>query len=109
MSVSPIVKESVMNIGYPSPPCSLATMTVSSNYGPSHRVCRVGLTGPEKTAAITKVRCLEHDLFDGDQLRRDISRRTAEAAIAELNQLRSALGWLEIDAEGHWCWPHEGH
>jgi len=64
------------------------------------------MTPAEKTAAITKVRCLEHDLFDGDRVCRDVTRQRAEAMVVELNQLREALGWLEIDLEGRWRWPH---
>ena len=60
----------------------------------------------EKTAAVTKVRCLEHELFDGDHVRRHLSRQAAEAVIAELNRLRTSLGWLEVDVEGRWRWPH---
>jgi hypothetical protein len=69
-------------------------------------VAHVSLTPAEKTAAITKVRCLEHDLFDGGRVCRELTRQRAEAMIAELNQLREALGWLEIDVEGRWRWPH---
>jgi hypothetical protein len=67
---------------------------------------RVALTPAEKTAAITKVRCLEHDLFEGGRVSRRIGRHRAEAMIVELNHLRDVLGWLEIDVEGCWRWPH---
>ena len=65
------------------------------------------LAPKDKTAAITKVRCLEHRLFDGDRICRQLSREAAEAVIGELNQLRTSLGWLEVDVEGRWRWPHE--
>jgi hypothetical protein len=64
------------------------------------------LTGQEKTAAVTRVRWLEHQLFEDGQVRRRITRETAQAIVDELNQLRAALGWLEIDLEGRWRWPH---
>jgi hypothetical protein len=64
------------------------------------------MTPRQKVAAIAKLRCLEHDLFDGEQVRRDLSRVAAEEIVARLNELRQALGWLEIDLDGHWRWPH---
>jgi hypothetical protein len=64
------------------------------------------LTGQEKTAAVTRVRWLEHQLFEDGQVRRRITRETAQAIVDELNELRTALGWLEIDLEGRWRWPH---
>ena len=64
------------------------------------------MTPRQKVAAVAKVRCLEHTLFDGDRVNRSLSRRQAEAIVAEVNELRRALGWLEIDLDGHWRWPH---
>jgi hypothetical protein len=64
------------------------------------------LTGQEKTAAVTRVRWLEHQLFEDGQVRRRVTRETAQAIVDELNVLRAALGWLEIDLEGRWRWPH---
>jgi hypothetical protein len=66
----------------------------------------VRLTGPQKTTAVTRVRWLEQRLFDGEgHVRRQVSREQAQAIVDELNQLRSTLGWLEIDLEGRWRWP----
>ncbi len=60
----------------------------------------------EKTAAITKVRYLERELFDeSGHIRRGIKRAAAEKKVALINDLRHALGWLEIDIDGHWRWP----
>jgi hypothetical protein len=71
-------------------------------------VSPASMTPRQKVAAVAKVRCLEHTLFDGDRVSRSLSRRDAEAIVAEVNELRRALGWLEIDLDGHWRWPH-GH
>ena len=65
------------------------------------------LTRRQRIAAVAKVRCLEHQLFDGDRVRRSLSRHAAERIVADINELRLALGWLEIDPEGHWRWPHD--
>ncbi len=55
----------------------------------------IELTLQERTAAIASVRQLEHRVFvDG-----------RPGAIDELNELRSSLGWLEIDMDGCWRWP----
>jgi hypothetical protein len=60
----------------------------------------------QKTAAITRVRYLEHELFDDDgHVRRGINPVRAEEIVASINELRHALGWLEIDPEGHPLWP----
>jgi hypothetical protein len=63
------------------------------------------LTGQEKTAAVARVRWLEHELFEDGHVRRRITRETAQAVVDELNKLRAALGWLEVDLEGRWRWP----
>jgi hypothetical protein len=60
-----------------------------------------------KVAAVAKVRCLEHDLFEGDRVSRSLSRVASKAMVAEINELRRALGWLEIDVNGQWRWPHD--
>ncbi len=83
-----------------------ATTSNSGCLATPGQVDRAGLTPAEKTAAITKVRCLEHDLFEGGRVCRQVTRQRAEAMIAELNLLRHALGWLQIDVEGCWRWPH---
>lgn len=64
------------------------------------------MTAPQKVAAVAKVRCLEHDLFDGDRVRRSLGRDQAERLVTEINELRRALGWLEINPDGRWRWPH---
>jgi hypothetical protein len=64
------------------------------------------LSNQEKTAAVTRVRWLEQQLFDGDgQVRRRVSQEQAQAIVGELNQLRATLGWLEVDLAGRWRWP----
>jgi hypothetical protein len=91
----------------PAGQAGAATTTAGSSCGTNWTViAHVALTPAEKTAAIAKVRCLEHDLFDGGRVCRELTRQRAEAMIAELNQLREVLGWLEIDVEGRWRWPH---
>ncbi len=119
MSVSPIVKAIVMSIGYPTRPripvvrttsafeAGVATTDVAGSGGFIPKVVhQVGLTPEEKAAAITRVRWLERDLLDVGRVCPQLSRHGAEAVIAELNQLRAALGWLEIDMDGRWRWPH---
>lgn len=60
----------------------------------------------EKTSAITRVRYLEQELFDdGGHVRRRTNPAKAEATVALINELRHALGWLEIDLDGRWRWP----
>ena len=71
-------------------------------------VAPMRMTPRQKVAAVAKVRCLEHTLFDGDRVSRSLTRRGAEAIVAEVNELRRALGWLEINLDGHWRWP-QGH
>jgi hypothetical protein len=118
MSVSTIVKAIVMSIGYPTPPRIPAVRTISAfeagsgTAGVASRggftgkaVYQVELTPEKKTAAITRVRGLERDLFDGGPACRQLSGGGDETVIAELNQLRAALGWLEIDGDGRWRWP----
>lgn len=53
----------------------------------------------QRVAAVAKVRCLEHDLFDGDRINRSLSSYAAEGLAAQINELRRALGWLEIDLD----------
>ena len=60
----------------------------------------------EKTAAVTKVQYLEHELFDDSgHIRRGVTPVRAEEVVATINDLRHALGWLEIDLDGRWRWP----
>ena len=70
-------------------------------------VSPANLDARQKVAAVAKVRCLEHDLFEGDRVSRSLSRVAAKAMVAEINELRRALGWLEIDLNGQWRWPHD--
>ena len=63
------------------------------------------MTARQRTAAVAKVRCLEHDLLDGDRVRRDLDRCEADEIVAKINGLRNALGWLEINLDGKWRWP----
>ena len=60
-----------------------------------------GLDAQQKVAAVAKVRCLEHRLFEGGRVRRELDREAAEDIMIEVNVLRHLLGWLEIDIEGH--------
>jgi hypothetical protein len=66
----------------------------------------VRLTNQQKTAAVTRVRWLEQQLFDADgQVRRRVSRDQGQTIVDELNELRATLGWLEVDLAGRWRWP----
>jgi hypothetical protein len=97
----------VMTAGYVDTSGSVAAHTIASAIDPVDFLRHPApLTSEEKTAAIARVRWLERDLFQDGQVRRRISRDTAEAVVAELNQLRASLGWLEVDLEGRWRWPH---
>lgn len=68
--------------------------SVSSWVGPE------GLDPRQKVAAIAKVRCIERDLFEGDRIRRGLGRDAVDEMLSRINDLRSALGWLELDIEG---------
>ena len=63
------------------------------------------LTPRQREAAIAKVAYLEHALFDGDQVERSLDGESADALVGEINELRRALGWLEVDLDGRWRWP----
>ena len=68
--------------------------------------CSPPLQPPDKTAALTGVRYLERGAFDDSgQLRRGITAESANEAVALINHLRRALGWLEVDLDGRWRWP----
>lgn len=67
------------------------------------------LSARQKVAAVAKARCLEDSLFEGDRIRRKLSREAAEDIVARINELRRALGWLEIDLDGHWRSSHQRH
>ena len=66
------------------------------------------MTSRQRVAAVAKVRCLEHNLLEGDRVRRELNREAAERILAEINRLRSALGWLKIDLDGRWRRCHHG-
>jgi hypothetical protein len=60
----------------------------------------------EKTAAVAKVRYLERELFDDDgHIRKRVTAARADEVVAQINHLRQALGWLEINLDGRWRWP----
>jgi len=72
----------------------------------SYSAVPMALKPSDKTAAVTQVRYLERELFDdAGHLRRGISRVKAEQLVVRINDLRHALGWLEIDPSGQWRWP----
>ena len=59
------------------------------------------MTPRQKVAAIAKVAYLEHALVDCDRADRD-------GLVSQINELRHALGWLEVDLDGRWRWtPNE--
>ena len=53
----------------------------------------------ERTPTVALVRALQHELFA------DGSGQPNAAALEHLNDLRTGLGWLEVDASGQWRWP----
>ena len=63
------------------------------------------MTARQKVAAVAKVRYLEHDLFEGGKVRRGLDPRRADEIVISINELRRALGWLEIDIAGQLRWP----
>jgi hypothetical protein len=66
----------------------------------------IAMSPAEKTAAVTRVRCLERELFDdARRIRRGTSLSTAAQTVALINGLRRRLGWLEIDLDGGRRWP----
>jgi hypothetical protein len=72
----------------------------------TQRMVSTVLPRAEKTAAVTKVRYLERELFDDNgHIQRAVGRARAEEIVELINDLRRALGWLEIDLEGGWRWP----
>jgi hypothetical protein len=65
-----------------------------------------GVTPSEKADALTRVQFLEHETFgDGGHLRSGVDPDAAERTLAQINELRHLLGWLEIDLNGRWRWP----
>jgi hypothetical protein len=66
------------------------------------------LSAVQKTAAVTRVRYLEQRVFDeGGQVRKRLNRAVVEETVARINDLRLALGWLEIGLDGRWRWPDQ--
>lgn len=64
------------------------------------------LSPADKTTALTKVRYLERELLDGDgHIRKGVTSARADEIVDLINELRRALGWLEIDLDGRWRWP----
>jgi hypothetical protein len=64
------------------------------------------LSRAEKTTAITKVRYLERELFDdGGHVRKGVVAAQADEIVGLINDLRRALGWLEVDLDGRGRWP----
>jgi hypothetical protein len=62
----------------------------------------------EKTAAISKVNVLERELFDGEgHLRRGMSNERALDLLHQVNGLRHALGWLNLDMQHCPVWPDD--
>jgi len=59
-----------------------------------------GLDPRQKVAAVARVRCLERDLFEGGRIRRGLGENAVDQILANINELRHALGWLELDVEG---------
>ena len=77
-------------------------MVATAGRGLGPRLPEEGVGAPaELNEAVDEVRRLEHVLFEGEQKRGGAD----EGTVAEINQLRHALGWLEVDADGQWRWP----
>jgi hypothetical protein len=57
-------------------------------------------------AAVERVQYLHQELFDrAVDGSAGAGLDPTDPLIGELNELRSALGWLPVDADGRWCWP----
>jgi hypothetical protein len=68
-----------------------------------------GESSADQAAAISRVQFLEQATFeDGGHLRLGVDQATAELTVAQINELRHSLGWLEIDLCGRWLWPASG-
>ena len=71
-----------------------------------YRTSSTILAGAEKTAAVTRVQYLERQLFDDSgHIRRGMTRARAHEIAALINDMRQALGWLQIGLDGRWRWP----
>ncbi len=65
------------------------------------------LGSTQKTAAVTRVRYLERQVFDDSgRQRRGVTESEVQGQVSQINQLRQLLGWLEIDLLGQWRWPN---
>jgi hypothetical protein len=53
----------------------------------------------ERTATPALVRARQRELLAAG------SQQVSPAALEHLNNLRTALGWLEVDSIGQWRWP----
>jgi hypothetical protein len=74
-----------------------------------YRMVSPVLRPADKTAAVTKVRYLERDLLDDSgHVRKGVTLARAAEIVAEINDLRQVLGWLQIDLDGRWRWPARG-
>ena len=110
-SVEAMVEESRRRSPRPASERAVKTSDSSTLRMPKHEQVSGGLVSPtlpaaDKTAAFTRVRYLERELFDdGGQLRRGVTAARANETVALINHLRRALGWLEIDLDGRWRWP----
>jgi hypothetical protein len=62
------------------------------------------MTDREKVAAVAKVQCLEHDLFGHAGPRRELSADEVVERLAKINQLRRALGWLDVGLDESLQW-----
>lgn len=68
-----------------------------------------------RLAVLARLQHLQHELFaddlagptglDGPADPIGIDSEALGHLVRELNELRSALGWLPVDAGGRWCWP----
>jgi hypothetical protein len=74
-----------------------------------YRTASPVLRPADKTAAVTKVRYLERELLDDSgHIRKGVTLDRAAEIVAEINDLRQLLGWLQIDLDGRWRWPARG-
>jgi hypothetical protein len=101
--MNPLVQVSGVTKRYDSTDLSPSSIAVEDR-APDRMVSTV-LPRAEKTAAVAKLRYLERELFDdGGHVRRGVTPARAEGIVVLINDLRRALGWLEIDLDGRWRW-----
>jgi hypothetical protein len=76
------------------------------NLNPSSTAIEDRATRRIVSTAITRVRYLERQLVDDDgDMRRDVTPARAEEINGRIDDLRAALGWLQIDLDSYWRWP----